>query len=336
MFDTTVLLALGLAVSLCAYAVLGGADYGGGVWDLLARGPSATRQRALIAHAIGPVWEANHVWLIVAVVILFAGFPRAYAAMSTYLHVPLTIALVGIVLRGSAFVFRAYGAEAEGQGRFWGRVFAVSSTVTPFFLGVVVGAISEGRLPAGAEGSFADVFLRPWLTPFSLGVGALAVALFGYLAAVYLTVEAREPGERRAFRVRALASWAVAGVLAGAVLALSDGELRRALLVSRWSAPVFATAAVSALAALVTLATGRFALARVAAAAQVASIVLGWTLAQFPYAVRPHVTLAAAAAPESVRVMLLQILAAGGLLLLPCLFYLFTIFGPRGRNAVTG
>jgi cytochrome d ubiquinol oxidase subunit II len=328
-----VLLALVLAASLCAYALLGGADYGGGLWDLLAWGPAAPRQRALIAHAIGPVWEANHVWLIVAVVVLFAGFPRAYAVLSTYLHVPLTIALLGIVLRGSAFVFRAYGPDDARHQRFWGRVFSVSSTVTPFFLGVVVGAISDGRLPARADGSFTEIFLRPWVTPFSLSVGALAVALFGYLAAVYLTVEAREPGEQRAFRLRALASWAIAGVLAVVVLALSDGELRRGLLASRWSIPVFTAAAVSAVAALVALAAGRFALARLAAAAQVAAIVLGWALAQFPYAIRPHVTLAAAAAPEPVRLMLLQILAAGGVLLLPCLFYLFTIFGPRGRKA---
>ena len=129
-----VLLSLALLLTLTAYTLSGGADYGGGLWDLLATGPTADRQRTTIAHAVGPVWEANHVWLIVAIVILFAGFPRAYAAVSTYLHVPLVLVLVGIVLRGSAFVFRAYGPDDPRHVRFWGRVFAMASTATPFFL----------------------------------------------------------------------------------------------------------------------------------------------------------------------------------------------------------
>ena len=333
MFDTTLLLAIVLAVSLCAYALLGGADFGGGLWDLLAHGPGAPRQRALIAHAIGPVWEANHVWLIVAVVILFAGFPGAYAHVSTYLHVPLTIALLGIVLRGSAFVFRAYGTDDPRGERFWGHVFAASSTITPFFLGVAVGAITEGRLPSRPEGSFAGVFLRPWTTPFSLSVGAFSVLLFGCLAAVYLTVEARDAEEQRAFRARALVSGVMAGVLGAVVLGLAPVDVRRNLLGSGWSVPLHAAAAAGAIAAFISLVTGRFRIARVAAAALVSCIVWGWALAQYPYAVRPHLTLAAAAAPESVRVMLLQILAAGGVVLLPCLYYLFTIFGPRGKPA---
>ena len=162
-------------LSLTTYALLGGADYGGGVWDLLASGPSAERQRATIARAIGPVWEANHVWLIAAIVILFTGFPRAFAAVSIYLHVPLLVVLVGIVLRGSAFVFRAYGPQDPRHERLWGRVFAVASTVTPLFLGVVVGAITEGRLPETHTGSFADVFVMPWLTPFAVSVGVFAL-----------------------------------------------------------------------------------------------------------------------------------------------------------------
>jgi len=146
MIEPVVLLSLVLLLSLTSYALSGGADYGGGLWDLLATGPTADRQRATIAHAVGPVWEANHVWLIVAIVILFTGFPRAYAAVSTYLHVPLVLVLVGIVLRGSAFVFRAYGPDDPRHARFWGRVFAIASTATPFFLGVIVGALTEGRL----------------------------------------------------------------------------------------------------------------------------------------------------------------------------------------------
>ena len=146
MIDSTLLLSAALLLSLTAYALLGGADYGGGVWDLLASGRTAERQRATIARAIGPVWEANHVWLIAAIVILFTGFPRAFAAVSTFLHIPLVLVLIGIVLRGSAFVFRAYGPERHDW--IWGRVFAVASVATPLFLGVIVGAITEGKLPA--------------------------------------------------------------------------------------------------------------------------------------------------------------------------------------------
>lgn len=179
MIDAMVLLSIVLVLSLTAYALLGGADYGGGVWDLLATGKTADRQRATIAHAIGPVWEANHVWLIVAIVIVFTGFPRAFAAVSTYLHVPLLLVLVGIVLRGAAFVFRAYGPEDPRHEWFWGRVFAIASTATPFFLGVIVGALTEGRLPASPRGSFAAVYLTPWLTPFALSVGLFALVLLG-------------------------------------------------------------------------------------------------------------------------------------------------------------
>jgi cytochrome d ubiquinol oxidase subunit II len=327
--DSAFLLAAVLVGALTFYALLGGADYGGGVWDLLARGASAERQRATIARAIGPVWEANHVWLIVAVVILFSGFPRAFAALSTYLHVPLLFVLFGIVLRGSAFVFRAYGPP-ESQA-VWGRVFAIASLTTPLFLGVVIGAITDGRLPAEAEGSFADVFLWPWLTPFSIAVGVFALVLFAFLAAVYLTLEAGDPEQRAAFRSRALAAGVLVGVLAATVLVIGPSHVRGELIGSAWAPPLHVAAAACAIGALAFLWTGRFAAARLAAAGQVALVLWGWALAQYPYLLRPHVTLANAAAPASVRVMLLQVLAAGAVLLVPSLVWLFGSFGPRGR-----
>jgi cytochrome bd ubiquinol oxidase subunit II len=329
--DTSFLLAAVLVMSLTFYALLGGADYGGGLWDLLAQGATADRQRATIARAIGPVWEANHVWLIIAVVVLFSGFPRAFSAMSTFLHVPLVLVLLGIVLRGSAFVFRAYGAEDPRQERFWGGVFAIASTTTPLFLGVTVGAITDGKLPANAHGRFVDVFVHPWLTAFSLSVGAFTLVLFGYLAAVYLTLEARDPETRAAFRQRALVSGVLVGVLAGAVLVLSGPDVRRGLTSSTWAVPLHLATGVSAVAALGALWWQRYRTARIAAACQVTLILWGWALAQYPFALRPHVTLAAAAAPESVRVLLLQVLAVGAVVLLPSLLFLFGLFGPRGR-----
>ena len=332
MIDATLLLALVVLLSLTCYAVLGGADYGGGVWDLLATGKTADRQRATIAHAIGPVWEANHVWLIVAIVVVFTGFPLAFSTLSTFLHVPLLLVCVGIVLRGSAFVFRAYGPEDPRHERFWGRIFAVASTTTPLFLGVIVGAITEGHLPAAAHGPFTTVFVRPWLTPFALSVGVFALVLFGYLAAVYLTLEAHDAEERAAFRLRALTSGAAAGALAATVLALATSDVRRALIASYWAVPLHFATAVSATAAFAFLWLEQYGLARIAAVAQVSLILWGWALAQYPYAIRPYLTLEAAAAPADVQVILLQVLGVGAVILIPALLFLFAIFGPRGRQ----
>src|SRR5688572_27968378 len=188
-------------LALVLYAILGGADYGGGVWDLLASGPRAKEQRRLIEQAIGPVWEANHVWLIFVIVVLFTAFPPAFARLGIDLHVPITLMLVGIVLRGSAFVFRAYGDEAHAAR--WGRVFAISSAVTPIFLGATLGAMTAGG---------------DWWRAFPLAVGALAVVTFAFLAAVYLTIET-EGALREDFRARALGA-AGAMVVAAALPAL--------------------------------------------------------------------------------------------------------------------
>ena len=333
MIDSVVLLALVVVATLTFYALLGGADYGGGVWDLLASGPTAERQRATIAHAIGPVWEANHVWLIVAIVIVFTGFPRAFAALSTFLHIPLLLVLIGIVMRGSAFVFRAYGPDDPRHERFWGRVFAIASTVTPVFLGVIVGAITEGKLPAAPSGPFAAVFISPWLTPFSMSVGVFALVVFAYLAAVYLTLETHDAEERAAFRRRALMSGLAVGAVAASVLTLAEPEVRNSLLTSAWAIPLHFATAVSAITGLALLWVRQYGFARIAAAAQASLILWGWALAQYPYAIRPHLTLRAAAAPENVQVILLQVLAVGAVILLPSLLFLFGIFGPRGHQS---
>ncbi|HEV2845689.1 MAG TPA: cytochrome d ubiquinol oxidase subunit II, partial [Thermoanaerobaculia bacterium] len=185
-------LAAGLVIvaALNLYAVSGGADFGGGFWDLLARGPRAQRQRGLIAHAIGPIWEANHVWLILAIVVLFTAFPPAFARVTTVLHVPLFLMLLGIIARGAAFSFRAYGDPKREMPRPWGPVFAVSSLLTPLLLGVILGAIASGRV------TLADGFFASWWRLFPFSVGLFALAMFAFLAAVYLAVEAEE-GEMR-------------------------------------------------------------------------------------------------------------------------------------------
>src|SRR6185503_9415384 len=211
------LIAAVMAVALNAYVLTGGADFGGGVWDLFAAGPRRDRQRALIAEAIAPIWEANHVWLILVVVLLFTAFPPAFAQLMTVLHIPLSLMLLGIVLRGSAFTFRSYDSRRDSVQRRWGRLFAIASAGTPCLLGIVIGAIVSGgvREPPremAATASFANVYLWSWLSPFAIGVGLLAVILFAFLAAVYLTVEARDEALQGDFRLRAV--WSAVAVFA--------------------------------------------------------------------------------------------------------------------------
>jgi cytochrome d ubiquinol oxidase subunit II len=324
-----------ILLSLTAYALLGGADFGGGVWDLLASGPRRRAQRALIADAIGPIWEANHVWLILVVVLLFTCFPRAFGALSVALHIPLTLMLVGIVLRGSAFTFRTYDSHRSAVQRRWGLIFAVASVVTPVMLGVCVGTIAAGRLvvPPAVGVTFASAYVAPWLAPFPLGVGGLALALFAFLAAVYLTVEAGDDALREDFRRRALLAAGAVFVLAFGLLLVARGYaplVRRGLTLSRWALPFQALTGIAAVLAVWALRARRFRVARVAAAAQVSFILWGWALAQYPYLVPPRLTIAETAAPDRTLRLVLWTLAAGALILFPSLVYLFRIF--KGRS----
>src|SRR5205085_12035830 len=229
--------AAAMLLSLIAYCVLAGADFGGGVWDLLATGPRAEPQRQLVDDAIAPVWEANHVWLILIVVLLFSCFPPAFAAASIALHIPLTLMLLGIVLRGSAFVFRRYGRRGPKP---WSRVFAISSAVTPVFLGICLGAVT-GTGIRFVNGLPVDGFVRSWLKPFPVAVGIFSLALFAFLAAVYLAVEAPEGPLREDFRRRALVSGVAVGLIALAAALLAGpatGQFRARLMQGAWSWPL--------------------------------------------------------------------------------------------------
>jgi cytochrome d ubiquinol oxidase subunit II len=329
-------IALAIMVSLNAYVLLAGADFGGGMWDLFATGPRRERQRQLIEAAMSPVWEANHVWLILVVVLLFTCFPPVFTRLAVLLHVPLSLMLVGIVLRGSAFTFRSYDTRADHVQRRWGRVFSVASLVTPFLLGMMVGAIASGRLgPApGAEArhNFTAVYLAPWLSPFSFATGLFALSLFGFIAAVYLTLEAREDELREDFRSKALL--AAAAVLGSALLALALSShdeagaplMWQGLIHAPWAKVLQGAIAVSALTAAGALWKRRFKLARVAAAGQVSLILWGWAVAQSPYLIPPDLTMADSAAPTITLKLVLGALAVGAALLVPSLYYLFRIF----------
>ncbi|HEU5169098.1 MAG TPA: cytochrome d ubiquinol oxidase subunit II [Gemmatimonadales bacterium] len=334
MSDGLLPLLLGGAVmlSLNAYVLLGGADFGGGVWDLLASGPRRARQRALIADAIGPIWEANHVWLILVIVLLFTCFPPAFARLSVTLHIPLALMLVGIVLRGSAFTFRSYDSQRDDVQRRWGSVFAGASVVTPLLLGVAVGAIASGGVPPAPSGTFLEGYVRPWARAFPMGVGLLTVVLFAFLAAVYLTLEADDDALREDFRRRALGAGVAAFGAAALALALASGGaplVWRELLGAWWALPLHLATGAAAIAALYALWTRRWRLARAAAVTQVSCILWGWGLAQYPYLLPPHLTLADAAAPAVTLRLVLGALVLGAFVLVPSLYYLFRVFKTR-------
>ena len=321
-----------ILVGIAAYVVLAGADFGAGFWTLVSRSGRAGREAARDhgRHAMGPVWEANHVWLVFILVVCWTAYPVAFASTTSTLSVPLFIAAVGIILRGASYALRGQLEGASGR-RAIESVFALSSILTPFALGTVAGAIAAGRVPVGnAEGNL----LTSWLNPTSITIGALAVATSAYLAAVYLAADARALGARALeidFRSRALA----AGLAAGAV-AVS------ALLVVRADAPdlwkgferggALAMIVVSAVAGVWTLLLvwrSRFGPARVSAAIAVAAIVAGWALAQRPRFL-PGLTVTEAAAGRSTLLAVVIAVAVGALVLVPALALLFTLF-LRGR-----
>ena len=332
-----VILAGIMVISLNAYVLLAGADFGGGVWDFFAAGPRRAEQRTLIADAIGPVWEANHVWLILVVVLLFTCFPPAFAAISITLHIPLVIMLIGIVMRGAAFTFRTYDSQRDAVQNRWSRIFAVASLITPVILGVCVGAIAAGRVPPDvgigfASETFHEAYIAPWLTWFGLAIGVTTLALFAQLAAVYLTVEARNPLLQDDFRQRAFIAQgvALAGVLAALALARREAPALGDGLLDRWhSIPLLAVVGVAAATAGRALGQRRFGLARIATAAQASAILWGWPLAQFPYLLPPHATIEDVASPATTLRLVLITLAIGALLLFPSLWYLFRIFKSR-------
>ncbi|MGV9360123.1 cytochrome d ubiquinol oxidase subunit II [Amycolatopsis sp. NPDC003731] len=316
-----------LWVGLTLYVLLAGADFGAGFWDLFAGGPEKGReQRELLEHAIGPVWEANHVWLIFVLVTLWSAFPPVFAAVMSTLYIPLTLVALGIIIRGAAFAFRK-ASDTPAQQRLFGTAFAVSSVLTPFFLGTVAGGIASGRVPVAIAGG--DL-LTSWLNPTSVLGGVLAVGAAAYLAATYLCADARRAGNPRlaeVFRRRALVTGLALGVIAAAgipVLAtdaprLFDGLTHRGL-------PVVILSAVSGAVSLVLLLRRRYLAVRITAALAVGTLLWGWAVGQYPYLLEPDVTIAEGAATPAVLSATLAVLGAGALVLVPSLWWLFSLF----------
>jgi len=320
-----------MLAGLAAYAVLGGADFGAGFWQLL--GGRSERDRAVREHAhhsMGPVWEANHVWLIFVLVVCWTAYPGAFGSITSTLAAPLFIAGIGIVLRGTAYALRS-GTATPREQRLVELAFSVSSILTPFALGAVIGGIASGRVPVGNAGG--DL-VTSWLNSTSILIGVLAVASAAYLAAVYLAADAVRIGNAelaRAFRARALVAGLCAGAvaLAGLWVVRDDARPLWDGLTSGWG---LAAVVVSGLAGLSTLALvwrGRFEPARASAALAVAAVVAGWALAQRPQLL-PGLTVEEAAAGRSSLVALLVSIAIGAVVLVPSLGLLFGLV-LRGR-----
>ena len=307
------------------YALFGGADFGGGFWDLGAgEGEEAERRRSLIQRSLTPVWEANHVWLIFCLVVLWTAFPSAFYAVMTTLYVPLALAALGIVLRGSGFAFRK-SLEGFQARRAAGATFALSSVITPFFMGTVVGAIAAGNVPAHGDGA---VF-PSWIQPLPIMIGGMFAASSAYLAAVFLVGDARRAGDAKleAYFVRqSLSAAAAAGAFAVVNLVLLHDEARYVFdrLIDQ-GLPLVALSALCGIGVLVSLLRGWPRPLRPLAAGAVIAVIWGWAVAQFPYLLPTSLKISEAAAPDPTLGVIFIVFGAAAVLVLPSLGLLYAL-----------
>ncbi len=314
-------------LGISAYAIFGGADFGAGIWDLLA-GDADTghRPRAQIERSIGPVWEANHVWLIFILVYLWTAFPEPFVSIATTMWIPLSLAAVGIILRGAGFAFRKWAENTQSR-RFYGAGFAGASVLTPFFLGAVVGGVASGRVPLG---NTAGDVTGSWINPTSMLGGVLAVVACAYLAAVLLTRDAEAEGHADLagyFRRRALIAGVAAGAIAGAgvwVLRVDSPALFDGLLTPR-GLILMALSAVGGVSSLSLMWRRRYSMARPVAALAIVAVLWGWGAAQYPWILEQEATIADHVAPDAVLWALIVAFLLAGALAVPALIWLFRL-----------
>lgn len=332
-----------LWLSLIAFAILGGADFGAGIWDLVTRSHASDEDKELriaIVRALGPIWEANGIWIVYFITGLWTVFPLVFATVTTVLFIPLVIGLLGIVMRGASFAYYTHfrGAIETGQN-IWRSVFGFASAISPFALGAGLAAVASGRIRVRNGQPIAD-FWTPWTTPFALTCGAFAVALCMVLAAVYLAVEVHSLGDERlveTFRRRGLISGAVTSVIGLIALVLAryyapglfNGLAGRAL-------PILLGAMAVGLLTAIALFQRHYTIARVSVAGMVTLILTAWAIAQMPYLIPPDVTIDNAAAPPSTQIGALIVSIVGLPIILVSLWYLFHVFkGPHRIPPVT-
>lgn len=320
-----------LGVSLVLYVVFGGADFGAGIIEII----TGSKHEKTISHAIGPIWEANHIWLIIVIVILFTGFPPVYTLVTTYLHIPLLLLLMGIVMRGTAFSFRSYDAFHDNSQRIYNLVFRISSLLTPFFFGMVVGALLSGRMQREPE-SFYQAYLAPWLGWFPICVGIFTTCLFAFLAATYLIGDTEDRVARRLF-TRSAVAINIAAVISGGLVFIAAENGGVPLWNWLWNSPLsiagFTLATLFLPVVWWGLTRNHVALSRCAAAFQVAMVIVGWLALRYPEVIRfddgSALTLLEAAAPEATLAQLVIALVIGVILIIPALGYLMWTFKKR-------
>lgn len=325
---TEIILAV-LVIALLLYVLLGGADFGAGILELI----TGKRGIDTISKAIAPVWEANHVWLILAVVIMFNGFPLAYTSMSTYLHIPLLIALLGIIIRGSSFTFRYYDiVNGKNYSDYYSWFFRISSLITPFFLGIILGALISGRIPSSPEGSFVESFIRPWLSSFTIATGIFITLLFAWLAAIYTLGEAKND-TFHLFKRTALILFIllIIGGLSVFITAETNGvHLIRQFSQSQISILCVIIASIAVPLMWKSVMRKNITRTRVLAGLITTCILIGWFAVQFPVMISRsdgnHLTVWNSQAPHATMFYLMFALIIGSILIFPAFAYLFRVF----------
>lgn len=320
-----------LGGSFLLYTLLGGADFGAGIIETFA----GKKEEVTISRAIGPVWEANHVWLILAVVILFTGFPPVYSSISLVLHIPLMMVLLGIIFRGSAFTFRKYDIEQGNSHKYYTLLFRISSFVTPLFLGMVLGAMILGRITFDTTKSFHDVFIAPWLNIFCFSMGVFSACLFAYISAIFLVGETKIEWERKMyarFSKRSLLITMLAGLLVFVTADIEGHNLLDEFLKSTTSkiTLILATMLSPVIWHFLNKEKNKTVYLRIGVGIQVTLILIGWFYIQFPVLIKlqngEHLTFYNTQAPEATLQQLLIALIVGLVLIIPGFIYLFKVF----------
>ena len=318
-----------MSIALLLYVLLGGADFGAGILELFTKGKATD----IVSDAIAPVWEANHVWLILVIVILFVGFPPVYATVLTALHIPILLALIGIIFRGSAFTFRHYDIDEERPRALYSAIFRYSSVFTTFFLGVALGGLILGEISTDYTNGFYAIYIHPWFNLFSFSLGIFLIILFAFLANIYTLGEIKEQKNIDRFANLAkymIAALVVAGGLVFAAAEVYEHHLLREFISSPVSLGSIALATVALPVLWINLKKRRPNLLRFIAGFQTTMIVTGWFAIQFPILVNikdgPDITLQNAAAPEQVQFYMLIALVVGILIIFPFMGYLYKVF----------
>ena len=327
-----------LLVSVYLYCLLGGADFGAGIVELTARGESKERTKSLVSESMAPIWEANHMWLVITVVILFNAFPAIYTQVSISLYIPLILLLVGIVLRGTAFTFRHYDAIKDESQKIYSRIFSYSSLIVTFFFGLVIGALISGKITQ-YPADFVEGYITPWLNIFSISIGIFLCTLFSFIASVYLIGDSTEKSVREEFIIKAKHT-TIAMVISGGLVFTASFIENVDLVTQFFSHPISITLIVLATIGLpvlwITLGEGLIWFSRVIAGAQLLFILGGFYAIYFPTIVKikdgTNLTLFNSAAPEVTLIYLGWALIIGSFIIFPSLYYLLDIFKFRNGN----